>query len=169
MTTTTASAEAASKDVSTVDPDAHRQMGSCLLGFKGGHDVSHVLAKKTRRALGSSARATITLPEDRFDVGIKVQGEGRRGIRRRLYGDNEIATACASEFKSWDPLAFRQLPPMIECRRWRSRWCILEEHRDFVRSCFLFCLFGNRLDGTFLEGSNHTAVLSHESSAVNAI
>lgn len=45
MTTTTASAEAASVGVSTVDPDAHCQMGSCLLGFEGGHDVSHVLAK----------------------------------------------------------------------------------------------------------------------------
>ena len=55
--TTTASAEAASEGVSTVDPDAHRQMGSyrASSGFEGGHDdASNVLAKKTRRALGSS-------------------------------------------------------------------------------------------------------------------
>ena len=106
-TTTTASAEAASAGVSTIDPDTHPQMRSCLLGFEGGHDVSHVLAKKTRRALGSSARATITLPEDRLDVGVKVRGGRGRGIRRRLYGDNEIATARASDFASGDTLASR--------------------------------------------------------------
>ena len=106
-TTTTASAEAASAGVSTIDPDTHPQMRSCLLGFEGGHDVSHVLAKKTRRALGSSARATITLPEDRLDVGVKVRGGRGRGIRQRLYGDNKIATARASEFTSGDTLASR--------------------------------------------------------------
>ena len=38
-----------------------------------------------------------------------------------------------------------------------------------LRSELFSLLFDNRLDGTFLEKSNHTAVLSHESSAVDAI